>query len=225
MMSLPNQYIRCSDVKPHDVILGKTSFCVGHVGTIAWKAIVESRLETYVNATLKSAKKEITQLTLQVLSMVHTSGGRFLKLKMAHTTVGAIAKLKECSSFADGLCEMSDKEARIKVRDAFRYCIKNVRNMRQPSVLLNKMGLSRLLSDTVTYDEIIEYIVKNPGQQQVRKFPRHKLPGNRERNKQRSDFKTGLPAQVFSLDTSIDIWIPSDDTECASPLAFHQQRK
>lgn len=206
----PRQLVHSRDIKQNDVVIGKGTICAFHIGTIAWKAIVESRLATYMNATRSSAKKEKTRLSLEVLGMIHSSGGRFLTF--------------ETSQHIVGWYEMGHREARIKVRDAFRSAIKNLRERRQPFALLDKIGLSKLLHKNSTYHEMVDHISKSSEIQQLIHSYQNNAVEKMRRNEQQAATACVLGRNrvpvIASLDSSIDIWIPegSSDTSSVVPL-------
>jgi hypothetical protein len=146
-----NNCIHTSEINQNDVLMGKGGLCTGHLGTIAFKVVVETRLGTYCNvdrSDSQSKKNDKTRLTLQIVHLIHTSGGRFLKKE--HN--GATSEL---------WCVLSKSEARVKVRDTFRDGLKNIRKHRRPSALLDKMGLSERFSHTSSFTEIVEHIAKS----------------------------------------------------------------
>lgn len=197
--------ITSSEIEQEDVLLGRGALCTFHVGTIAWKAIVESRLDLYH----KAKSKQITNLTLSVLNMVHATGGRFLQHDSSAARMGF-------------WFEMDDKEARIKVRDAFRQCIKNLRQHRLPSALVDRLGISRLLNKHLTYSMIVDYVSKSTEIQEIIRSGRNDMIERRERKGQTSaaslltsNFHVPpkeAPNAIYT-GVSIDIWIPEGDNE------------
>eukprot|EP00545_Synedropsis_sp_CCMP1620_P010110 CAMPEP_0119005848 /NCGR_PEP_ID=MMETSP1176-20130426/1964_1 /TAXON_ID=265551 /ORGANISM="Synedropsis recta cf, Strain CCMP1620" /LENGTH=182 /DNA_ID=CAMNT_0006957701 /DNA_START=142 /DNA_END=687 /DNA_ORIENTATION=- len=156
MMSTPPppvthiHFVDTSEIKTQDVLLGKGGASGGHVGTIAFKALVESRLDSYRNAnyTMRNGKNI---LTLQVVHLIHLSGGRFLTTD-AHPGVESSRRWSVLESMV----------ARIKVREYFREFIKNVQKQRRPCVLLDKIGLSGIFCKNSTYTEIVFYVATSP---------------------------------------------------------------
>lgn len=143
--------VHTSDIKQNDVVLGKGALWASHVGSIAFKAVIESRLELYIDTdnalSWKSAK---TDLTLDVLGMIQSTGGRFLRKGPA--LLGADSNHWKV---------LNKSEARVKIRDAFRDCVKNIRNKRRPSALLDKIGVSKLFNKSSTYFEIVEHVARS----------------------------------------------------------------
>lgn len=132
------------DIHQHDVLLGLGSVCAGHVGTIAFKAVIESRMDLYVGLKSRKAK---TALTLSVLAMLQAAGSRFFR--------------QECRHGSDAMQywrKLNTKEARLKIRDAFRDLVKNVRNQRRASALLDNLGLSNSVEIESTFADIVEYV-------------------------------------------------------------------
>eukprot|EP00545_Synedropsis_sp_CCMP1620_P007522 CAMPEP_0119005114 /NCGR_PEP_ID=MMETSP1176-20130426/1535_1 /TAXON_ID=265551 /ORGANISM="Synedropsis recta cf, Strain CCMP1620" /LENGTH=433 /DNA_ID=CAMNT_0006956883 /DNA_START=28 /DNA_END=1329 /DNA_ORIENTATION=- len=154
-MSTPPQvthfrFVDTSEIKPEDVLLGKGGPSGGHVGTIAFKALVQSRLDSYRNAncTMKNGKNI---LTLQVVHLIHLSGGRFLT-----TDAQPTLEISKRWYVLDSMV------ARIRVREFFREYIKNVRKHRRPCALLDKIGISGMFCKNSTYTEIISYVATCP---------------------------------------------------------------
>lgn len=136
-----NVLIHSSDIQQEDVLLGMGVQCTGHVGTVACKAIVESRLQMYV----EGKKDEKTKLTLQVIALVEEAGGRFLKR----------------DSNSDLWSKLSKTDSRVKIREAFRGCIRRVKNQLMPCALLKKIGLSEIFTKNSTYIEIVDHVAKS----------------------------------------------------------------
>lgn len=89
-----------STTRQTDVLLGRGKRYYEHLGNVRLRYLVESLAVTYNNAKNTAEKKTITS---QVVSLVHQSGGRFLKDKS-----GA------------GWIEVDDEAARLKVSHIFR---------------------------------------------------------------------------------------------------------
>lgn len=144
-------FVRNSEIKFQDVLLGKGGPSACHVGTVAMKVIIEARLDTYLKANLlaRSGKTNVkTLITLQVVNSVQLAGGHFLAQK---------AQAGNPSNRQWYV--MTNVEARIKVRELFREFIKNqTLKRRHPCVLLEKIGLSGLFNKNSTFGEVVSYI-------------------------------------------------------------------
>lgn len=145
------EIISIQDMKLEDVLIergGERNY--SHlIGMIAFKAMVESRLETYTSAASKSEK---TRLTYKVLESVTASGGRFV---VRNDGKGGSQELRV----------LDKAEARRKARDCFRDCIKNARRgvSRRPSALLDTIGLPReMFGKRDTYANILHRVATNP---------------------------------------------------------------
>jgi hypothetical protein len=145
------QPVRPFEIKAQDILLGKGGPNAVHVGTIAFKAIIESRVEEYMNATQVTVNGK-SLVTLQIVESVHLTGGRFL----CRDETQAINSNQDW-------CTMSKMAARVKVREFFREFIKNVRKQRRPCVLLHKMGLSGLFGKDSSYSEILLHVASSKG--------------------------------------------------------------
>lgn len=135
------------DIKPTDILLGKGTKFKNHVGSIAFKALVEANVATYDAPGAESCDK--TFLTVEVLERILGDGGRFLKHR-------------------DGdVWAVFDKEtAREKVRDAFRDSVKGTRKSR-PHALLTKIGFSVKVHKDDRFKEIVEKVEQDPGMKNV----------------------------------------------------------
>lgn len=177
-----NCNVHCSDIQQHDVVFGSNALCEGHVGTIAFKAIIESRLDMYVSKTIR---KEKTALTRRVLHMIQSTGARFL------TQANQVE--------SDLWYQLNATEARLKVREAFRYIVKNIRKQRQPSVLLGKIGLSKLVNNETTYIAIVEYVAQSSA---IQNFVSSRNRSSQRRKQRRvacSSFVQNCPSSVSKL--------------------------
>lgn len=88
--------------------------------------------------------------------MIEEVGGRFLaKQKLKLPTLGTM------QMDGGGWNELKRTTVRIRVRDVFRDCIKNVRQKKSPFKLLHRIGLTGLFHESSTFREIAEYIETN----------------------------------------------------------------
>jgi hypothetical protein len=62
-------------ITSRDVLLGRSNCSTKHIGTIAFRACVASRLELYKKSHSKSSK---THQIVSVVNSVHDAGGRFM---------------------------------------------------------------------------------------------------------------------------------------------------
>ena len=63
------------EIKRQDVLLGRSQVSAMHLGNLGFRALIESRLRIYHEATSKSAK---THIVVMVTDCVYEAGGRFL---------------------------------------------------------------------------------------------------------------------------------------------------
>lgn len=139
------------DIKQFDVLLGRGALCGCHVGSIALKVAVASKMKAYVMSPSHKAK---TLLTLDLVHSVKQAGGRFL-ISMYN---GRRVIRKGLIRDPDCWYEVNEKEARIKVREVFRDCIKSDQKVGHPSILLDKLGLSGLFNRDLIFVDVVEYI-------------------------------------------------------------------
>ena len=67
--------VSSEEIKRHDVLLGRSQLSARHIGNIAFRALVDSRLSLYSEATTKSAK---TNVVVMVTNCIYEAGGRFI---------------------------------------------------------------------------------------------------------------------------------------------------
>jgi len=63
------------EINRHDVLLGRSQLSAKHTGNIAFRALVDSRLRLYKDATSKSSK---THIVVMLTNCVYEASGRFL---------------------------------------------------------------------------------------------------------------------------------------------------
>lgn len=179
-----NQHIHRSAIQAEDIMLGKDFHCRSHVGSIALKVLIQTRIHIYVSDDASSVlRKHKTKLTKEVVAMIHNAGGRFLV-----QTPNFQHKEKDLYWRVLG-----QNEARVKVRDHFRDYIKNIQNQRSPSVLLQKIGVSNLFNQRATYDVILNYIAHCP---QVRAYVAMQLLDKATKKKGRDGADLAEPSEA-----------------------------
>lgn len=124
-----------SAITQSDVLLGRGTSCSCHVGSLAFKVVVVSRLDSYQQSKSANCK---TRLIKDIINTVERSGGRFL-IKLVQAT--GKKRNRYYTDDAELWHEVSKKDAHVKVRDTLRDCIKSVRKYGYPSALLDKVGL------------------------------------------------------------------------------------
>jgi hypothetical protein len=72
-----NLLIEASEIQDCDVLFGRDNACNGHVGTIAFKALVAARLDLYAAAPKLRRGK-----TLVTLDVYHTVGSQRTRLSL-----------------------------------------------------------------------------------------------------------------------------------------------
>lgn len=160
------------DVKQSDVRLGRGRDCAACIGTIAFKALLESRIGSYTNS--KSTYGDKIHLCTEVVETVHEAGGRFV--------------LKSRAQGDSTLWEVLDrKTAQTKIRECFRDCVKRS----NPSLLLVKAGMSRKFNAQQSYAEILVQVEKCP---KVHRF----LQSQRSNKKRSSTHSSSSPNAVVS---------------------------
>ena len=186
--------IEDSELRDHDVLLGRTAACAGHVGTIAFKAFIASRLDLYEIAACRRDKTEVTR---DVLDSIKLTGSRIFarscsekRDKLGQETATSYQPaveqdLKQSLSVisrSSYLLEvLDDSKARVKIRDALRDCGKSRAKQQQgqASVLLYKMGLSGIFTMTTSCTKILDYVAKSA---RVREFLRDRNDIIEQRN-------------------------------------------
>lgn len=96
----------CEQVKKQDVLLGRGKCNFKHCGNIAYRMLIDTRLEKYIASDSRSEK---THMVVEVVESIFESGGRFLKQDV---------------SLGDGWFVVDKKTAREKVGHSFRDAIK-----------------------------------------------------------------------------------------------------
>lgn len=146
--------VNTSAITEFDILFGRGAYCSCHMGSIALKVIVVSRLDSYVKSKSQTVKNHITR---DILRAVQLSGGRFLaKLEQGKTTGNKLCKTDNAWWY-----EIERKKAHIKIRDTLRDCIKSIRKVGYPSVLLYRTGLSGVFDRDSTFPQIIEHAAKS----------------------------------------------------------------
>ena len=123
-------------VTNHDVLLGRSDCSTKHIGTIAFRAFVASRLGLYRQAGSRKSFK--THQIVSVVNSVHEAGGRFM------VDVG----------FGLWWSEVDRKYAREKVCNTFRDAIKQLNNDKQ-----RVWGESACFAETETFASIVAFLV------------------------------------------------------------------
>lgn len=70
--SMPREYLRSEDILPTDILLGCGPVCQHHIGTIAYKIVLNFSYAAIVNSNAKH------ELTVQMVDAIFKDGGRFL---------------------------------------------------------------------------------------------------------------------------------------------------
>lgn len=196
-MTLTTNIVNDADIKQCDVLLGRGVLCACHAGSMALKVVVASRMESYLK---EPGQKPKTRLTLDILHSVHLAGGRFLvkrlPLRASTGNNSAITLEIDCCWY-----EINDKEARLKVRELFRDCIKSAKKEGVASELLRKLGLTEIFCEVSTFVDIVEHITNSST---IRDYTssRKDLVEQRVKNESASGStinNTNVPENVISL--------------------------
>jgi hypothetical protein len=123
-------------ITSRDVLLGRSNCSTKHVGTIAFRAFIASRLELYKKAISKSSK---THQIVSVVNSVHEAGGRFM------VDVG----------FGLWWSEVDRRYARVKVCNTFRDAVRQLDNGKQ-----RVWGESARFPEAETFASIVDYVEK-----------------------------------------------------------------
>ena len=126
-----------SEIKEQDVLLGRGKCNFKHIGNMAYRMLIETRLEKYIASDSRSEK---THMVVEVVESIFESGGRFLK--------------QEQGSSADGWFVVNKKTAREKVGHSFRDAIKAKNGV--ITQVEEKRGSS--ISAKSSFSEILRYI-------------------------------------------------------------------
>ncbi|CAB9507083.1 expressed unknown protein [Seminavis robusta] len=93
------------DIRPHDVLCGRSKASFNHVGNRRFRSIVSGALDEYHQATSKWAK---SMVATKLVGMINADGGRFLKQR---------------KDSGEEWFELSTQEAKAKVSHAIRDAI------------------------------------------------------------------------------------------------------
>lgn len=145
-----------ADIKNCDVIFGRGANCAYHVGSIALKVAVVSKLESYFLATSPQSK---TLITLDVVNSIKLVKGRFFTNKLPYSMASGISSSMPLGEYV--WYEVSSKEARLKVRELFRDCIKSIQREGPASILLSKLGVDELVNKVLPFDQIVHHIANS----------------------------------------------------------------
>lgn len=138
-----------SGIRDIDILCGKGKYCTDHIGSIAYKAILETRLPQYMNPNAESCDK--TFMTVEMIEMVMSEGGRFMREK------------KKGSGIWVELCKTASRE---KVRDGFRDAVKSFRKKKSSAntgpTFLTRIGFSIPVTKETTFAELVVKISEDP---------------------------------------------------------------
>lgn len=138
-----------SGIRDIDILCGKGKYCTDHIGSIAYKAILETRLPQYMNPNAESCDK--TFMTVEMITMVMSEGGRFMREK------------KKGSGIWVELCKTAARE---KVRDGFRDAVKSCRKKKSSAntgpTFLTRIGFSIPVTKDTTFAELVVKISEDP---------------------------------------------------------------
>lgn len=132
-----------SSLRRYDVLLGRSKRSAMHIGNVAFRAFIDSRLEAYTGAISRSAKIHVV---VSLTNDVYKAGGRFLDPK------GNELWVKVDRSFA-----------RKKVGNSMRDAIKLVNKGRQRQMTIE---LVRITENT-TFAEIVDQIYERCDQTEL----------------------------------------------------------
>lgn len=132
-----------SSLRRYDVLLGRSKRSAMHIGNVAFRAFIDSRLEAYTGAISRSAKIHVV---VSLTNDVYKAGGRFLDPK------GNELWVKVDRSFA-----------RKKVGNSMRDAIKLVNQGRQRQMTIE---LVRVTENT-TFAEIVDQIYERCDQTEL----------------------------------------------------------
>ena len=127
---------RCEQVKEQDVLLGRGKCNFKHCGNIAYRMLIDTRLEKYIASDSRSEK---THMVVEVVESIFESGGRFLK---------------QNGSSGNAWFVVDKKTAREKVGHSFRDAIKAKNGV--TARLEEKPGSP--ISAKSSFSEILRYI-------------------------------------------------------------------
>ena len=125
---------------PVDVLLGRSTRNRWHIGNVAFRSLVDSRLDLYLRKTKRGGKINIC---IEVCQAVYDAGGRFFK-----------PQDKACSSWK----EVGVDVARARVTHA-------IRTARAKAGRLHRSGLgghrsTKKFHESATFAEIVDYFVR-----------------------------------------------------------------
>ena len=131
------------DIKVQDVLLGRGKCNFKHEGNVAYRILIETRLEKYVASDSRSEK---THMVVQVVETISEAGGRFLKQEGS----------------ADSWYAVDKKTAREKVGHSFRDAIK----AKNGAVIRVEEKLDPSISVKSSFADILRYLTREHSSQQ-----------------------------------------------------------
>lgn len=142
--TMSGQLYSRDDIKHTDILVGKGKAYTDHIGTIAFKALVDVNVKGYMDDATESCDK--TFITVEMVDKIHEQGGRFLK---------------ETKNGSGQWVEIGKAGAREKVRDALRDAVKKHKKER-PRAFLTKINLSVQFNKTHTFTQILRVVSQDP---------------------------------------------------------------
>jgi hypothetical protein len=147
-----------NEVRNLDILMGRGRLCADHIGTIAFKALVGSRVRDYHRKDFTKSDK--IHLVVELIRMVSSEGGRFLQYKRG-------------KEYPNDNCEViwfqttESSETRKKVRDCIRDALK-MKNSFRALGLRNRVDYERFVTEeeegstTLTFADIVARVSVDP---------------------------------------------------------------
>lgn len=140
------------DLREYDILLGRSRRSKMHIGNVAFRTLVASRVELYKNSSTRSQRISIV---VSLRNSVYESGGRFLNRRDNNTLV-----------------EVGQTYAREKIGNAIRDAIKPRNRGKTPRLAPVK---SENFNQTTSFAEIVHFLVLDTEGGGRRSSPRQHL--------------------------------------------------
>lgn len=134
--SVPNEYVRSEDIQPTDILLGCGPICQHHIGTIAYKIVLNFNYAAIVNSNTKH------ELTVQMVDAIFKDGGRFLNETKPGTGLWYSVETKHLYK---------------KVKASLHHA-----SQQRKGGVLNKINFTVTFSKTDSFAELIAKLSRDP---------------------------------------------------------------
>lgn len=206
MSALQQQYGNAA-IRETDILVGRGKRYSDHIGTIAFKALIEANVSTYMDEATESCDK--TYLIVEIIESIFKQGGRFLK----ETT--------KCSGI---WIETSRKEAHSKVRHSFRdAAIARQKKKRSlcdggDDVLAKAKNFSVRFDSSSSFKDIVSKIRQDlavkqilKASKEVKQFKKAAKKAAKSSRRRKRDLVSKTPSSAEKDKDTMPTLIPSDE--------------